>query len=136
SILVPVDEVNLAVLQTLEYARSLSPLVTAVHVSDDFEASQRFRDEWERTVLDIPLVTINSPYRSFVAPFLSYLDALGLKARRAMAPDVLPEYRTAFPGQRWLHNQSARRLKNELLERPNTVVVEVPYHLATPDAAV
>src|SRR5947207_141656 len=58
AVIVPVDEINLAVVQTLEYARSLSNMVTAVHVSDDLEASQRFRDEWERMILDIPLVTI------------------------------------------------------------------------------
>jgi hypothetical protein len=30
--------------------------------------------------------------------------------------------------QRFLHNQLASRLKKALLYRPNTVVVEVPYH--------
>jgi hypothetical protein len=43
---------------------------------------------------------------------------------------VLPEFRTPWPWQRYLHNQSARRLKNALLDRPNTVIVEVPYHLS------
>jgi hypothetical protein len=30
-----------------------------------------------------------------------------------------------------LHNQSGRRLKNALMDRPNTVIVEVPYHLSS-----
>ena len=42
---------------------------------------------------------------------------------------VLPEFRTAWPWQRFLHNQSARRLRNALLDRPNTVIAEVPYQL-------
>jgi hypothetical protein len=131
AVIVPVDDLNAAVLRTLEFARTLSPAVTAVNVSDDLEASQKFRDEWDRTVLDVPLVTINSPYRSFVAPFLSYLDALSQSSPKQVLTVVLPEFRTAFPWQRWLHNQSARRLRNQLLDRPDTAVVEVPYHLDT-----
>ncbi|HEY8171465.1 MAG TPA: hypothetical protein VIH21_00135, partial [Dehalococcoidia bacterium] len=42
---------------------------------------------------------------------------------------VLPDFRTPWPWQRPLHNQSAHRLKNALMDRPNTVIVEVPYHL-------
>jgi len=130
SVVVPVDEINLAVLQTLDYARTIASTATAVHVTDDMEAGQKFRAQWDATVVDVPLVIINSPYRSFISPFLSYLDALRQSDPHHVVTVVLPEYRTVFPWQRWLHNQSARRLRNQLLERPNTVVVEVPYRLA------
>jgi hypothetical protein len=46
---------------------------------------------------------------------------------------VVPEFRSLWPWQRFLHNQSARRLRNALTERPNTVIIEVPYHLSAPD---
>ncbi len=134
AVLVPVDEMNRAVLRTVEYARTISPGVTAIHVTDDLEAGQALRRQWEATVLDIPLVIIDSPYRSFVAPVLSYVDALDRADPGRFVTVVLPEFRTAWPWQRFLHNQSARRLKNALLDRPNTVVTEVPYLLAAPDA--
>jgi hypothetical protein len=108
----------------------MSPNVTALHVTDDLERAQRLRQEWESMVLDVQLVIIDSPYRSFVAPVLSYIDALDRSDPGQYVTVVLPEFRTAWPWQRWLHNQSARRLKNALLERPNTVITEVPYHLA------
>ena len=130
TVLVPVDEINQAVLQTVAYARTMSPNVTAIHVTDDLEAAQRLRDEWESTVLDVQLVVIDSPYRSFVAPVISYIDAINRSDPGQYVTVVLPEFRTAWPWQRFLHNQSARRLKNALLDRPNTVVTEVPYHLA------
>jgi hypothetical protein len=133
-VLVPIDEINRAVLRTAEYARTISPSVTAIHVTDDLEAGQALRREWEAAVLDIPLVIIDSPYRSFVAPVLSYIDALDRAEPGRFVTVVLPEFRTAWPWQRFLHNQSARRLKNALLDRPNTVVTEVPYLLATPEA--
>ncbi len=130
AVLVPVDEINQAVLQTVAYARTMSPNVTALHVTDDLEAAQRLREEWESTVLDVQLVIIDSPYRSFVAPVISYIEALNRSDPGQYVTVVLPEFRTAWPWQRFLHNQSARRLKNALLDRPNTVVTEVPYHLA------
>jgi len=132
AVLVPVDELNRAVLRTVDYARSISPNVTALHITDDLERGHRLRREWEQTVLDVPLLIIDSPYRSFVAPVLSYVDALDKSDPGQYVTVVLPEFRTAWPWQRWLHNQSARRLRNALLDRPHTVVVEVPYHLAAP----
>jgi len=133
TVLVPVDEINQAVLQTIAYARSISATVAALHVTDDLEAAQRLREEWESTVLDVQLVIIDSPFRSFVAPVISYIDALNRSDPGQYVTVVLPEFRTAWPWQRFLHNQSARRLKNALLDRPNTVVSEVPYHLAAPE---
>lgn len=133
SVLVPVDEINRAVLQTVDYARSISNNVTALHVTDDVDRGQELRREWEAAVLDIPLLLIDSPYRSFVAPVLSYIDALDRNDPGQFVTVVLPEFRTAWPWQRWLHNQSARRLRNALIDRPNTVVTQVPYHLAAMD---
>ena len=133
SVLVPVEEINRAVLQTVDYARSISPNVTALHMTDDVEHGQELRREWEAAVLDVPLVLIDSPYRSFVAPVLSYIDALDRSDPGQFVTVVLPEFRTAWPWQRWLHNQSARRLRNALIDRQHTVVTQVPYHLAATD---
>ena len=128
-VLVPVDELNRAVLRTVDYARAISPNVTALHITDDLERGYELRDEWEAAVLDVPLVVITSEYRSFVAPMISYIEALDKKDPGQYVTVVLPEFRTAWPWQRYLHNQSARRLRNALLDRPNTVIAEVPYQL-------
>ena len=132
-VLVPVDELNRAVLRVVDYARAISPNVTALHITDDIERGQELRSEWETAVLDVPFVLIDSPYRSFVAPVQSYIDALDRTDPGQYVTVVLAEFRTAWPWQRFLHNQSARRLRNALLDRPNTVVAEVPYQLAGHD---
>ncbi len=129
-VLVPVDEIDRAVLRTVDYARTVSPNVTALHITDDVDEGQRLRREWESTVLDVPMVIIDSPYRSFVAPVVSYIDEIEKAEPGQFVTVVLPEFVTAWPWQRWLHNQSARRLRSALLERPHIVIIEVPYHLA------
>ena len=128
-VLVPVQEIDRAVLRTVDYARSISSNVRALHITDDIEEGQRLRQQWESAVLDVEMVIIDSPYRSFVAPVLSYIDALDRADPGQYVTVVLSEFRTAWPWQRWLHNQSARRLKNALLDRPNAVITEVPYQL-------
>jgi hypothetical protein len=134
SVLVPVDEINTAVLRTVDYARSISPNVTALHVTDDLEKGQELRQAWNTRVMDVEMVIIDSPYRSLVRPVLSYVDALDKADPGLYVTVVLAEFRTPYPWQRYLHNQSARRLKAALLDRPNTVIVEVPYHLASNSA--
>lgn len=129
TVIVPVDEMNRAVLQTVDHARTLSDDVAAVHVSDDPEEAEALRAEWEVRVPDIPIVILESPYRALIAPFLAYIDAVDRANPDARITVVLPEFVPAQPWQRFLHNQPAVRLRRALQTRPNTVVVNVPYHL-------
>jgi hypothetical protein len=128
-VLVPVDDINQAVLRTVEYARTISDNVTAVHVTDEREEGERFRDRWEALVPDAALVVIESPYRSFIAPMLTYVDALDRVDPGAYITVVIPEFVPAHFWEGLLHNQSAIRLKKALMHRPNTIVIDVPYHL-------
>jgi hypothetical protein len=77
----------------------------------------------------VPLVIIESPYRSLVGPLLHYLDELQKQAPAATLTVVLPEYIPRHWWEQILHNQTALRIKAALLFRPGTVVISVPYHL-------
>jgi hypothetical protein len=129
AVLVPVDEINRAVLRTIAYARVISDNVMALHVYDEREKGEELRRQWEELVPDVPLDIVESPYRSLVEPVLAYIDILDRAQPGQMVTVVLPEFITRWPWQRFLHNQLAVRLKKVLMERPNTVVVDVPYHL-------
>jgi hypothetical protein len=72
---------------------------------------------------------IVSPYRSLLGPLLSYLDAIDHGDPQRAIVVVLAEF---VPRHWWdavLHNQTALRLKLALFTRPNTSVIDVPYHL-------
>jgi amino acid transporter len=128
-VLVPVPGLNRAVEHTLVVARALSSTVTAIHVSDDPEEGARLRERWGQWEHDVPLVILESPYRSLLAPLVAYVD--GIQQRDKTTPIVValsefvPRHFWEYP----LHNQSALRLKAKLFFRPNTVVMDVPYHL-------
>ncbi len=129
AVLVPVDEVNEAVHRTVEYAQAMSDNVTALHVSDNVEEAEELRQRWEEAIPEVPIVVIESPYRSFIAPILAYVDALDHSHPGETITVVLTEI---VPSHFWegiLHNQPAVPLRKALLSRPNTVVIGIPYHL-------
>ena len=128
-VLVPVDDVNEAVRRTAEYARTLSDNVTAIHVADDREEAEALRERWNEVIPEIPIVIIESPYRSFIAPILAYIDALDRSHPGETITVVLPELVPRHFWQGILHNQSALPLRKALLSRPNTVVMSIPYRL-------
>jgi len=129
-LIVPVSRIDKATLHALSLAQGLSKDVTALHVSFDEEGAQSFKERWTTSVgPDIPVVVIVSPYRSLLAPLRSYLDALDSGDPERPIVVVLAEF---VPRHWWdavLHNQTALRLKLALFTRPNTSVIDVPYHL-------
>jgi amino acid transporter len=128
TVIVLVDQINRAVLRTVAYARTLSPQAVAVHVTEDREAADAFRRQWEATVPDVPLTILESPYRTLVEPLMAYLEGMDRTQPNHMVTVVLPEFVVKRFWHRFLHNQLAVRMKDELIKRPNTVIVEVPYH--------
>ena len=141
TVIVPVAAFNRVALQTLAYARSLSPNVTAVHVGEDAEQLDAFREGWRRQLAEAPflraikLVLIESPYRSLTGPLLSFIDEIDRQDPDDTLTIILPEFIPAHWWEYLLHKQTALRLKAALLFRPGTVVTSVPYHLKRDEAA-
>jgi hypothetical protein len=79
--------------------------------------------------MGIPLVVLNSPYRSLLTPFLDYLDHLLALGDNHMVTIVIPEFIPSRWWQHLLHNQTALLVKGALLFRKRVVVVDVPFHL-------
>jgi amino acid transporter len=129
TVVVPIAAVNRIARQTLAYACSIADNVTAVHVTDDEAEIERMRDAWTALGTDVPLVIIESPYRSLVGPLLSYIDEIDRQRPDDTLTIVLPEFIARHWWEQILHNQTALRIKAALLFRPGTVVTSVPYHL-------
>jgi hypothetical protein len=137
-VIVPIPGLNRAVVQAINVARSIDDDVRAVFITDDLASAGEVREAFERQVPGVPLVVVESPYRALVGPLLAYLDVLDA----AWPPDkadpitfvVIPEYVARSWWERILYNQSAKRLRKELLGRKHTVIVNVPYRREDPDA--
>jgi len=128
-VVVPISRLDQSTLHALAFARSISNDVRAVHVTDDLDDAKRISEPWPQYAGDVPLVIIESPYRALIQPLLAYIDWIDRQA-----PGPITVVLSEFVPRHWweylLHNQTALRLKLRLFFRPNTVVIDVPYHLA------
>jgi amino acid transporter len=128
-VLLPLSGVHRAVLHALHYAHTLSDDVRALYVATDPQSLAVVKADWEQWGEGVPLVVLESPYRSVLEPLVSYIDDLEASEPEAYVTIVLPEFVPARWWQHLLHNQRALILKGTLLFRPNTVVTNVPFHL-------
>lgn len=129
TVIVPVPATpNRVVLAAVEYAKSISRDVIAVHISTDGQERSELKTRWKRFVDDVPLVVLDSPYRSVVRPLLRFIDEVEALRNDQKVTVLLPE----FVSDRWwhnlLHNQTSLVLKGLLLFRPGIIVISVPYH--------
>ncbi|MBA2255238.1 MAG: APC family permease [Chloroflexi bacterium] len=131
-VILPVPGITRAVVQAVNFGRSLSDDVRAVHVTDDAEAGARLRKDWERQIPGVPLVIVESPFRALVQPFLTYLDVMVPPEEDTITIVVLPEYVARHWWERLLYNQTANRMREALVGRPDTVVANVPYRREKP----
>ena len=126
-VLVPVARIDRAALQAVAFARSISKSVKAVHISTTQQSGDEFEARWKQWAPEVEIDVILSPYRSLLMPLLRYIDAVDKSDDRPITV-VLAEF---VPRHWWewiLHSQTATRLKAALLFRPNTIVIDVPYH--------
>jgi amino acid transporter len=131
-----VGRVHKGVIEAINYAVSLRPdHVVALHISDDKEEHERLHQVWDQYGFSIPLEILDSPYRELVAPVERYLDDLDRRWHSDRVTVLIPEFVVGLRSvTNILHGQSALGLKLALLDRPDTIVVSVPFHVGAPTA--
>jgi amino acid transporter len=129
--IVPVREVNLVSARALDYACSISSTVTAVHIARGAtDVTSTFDARWHETFAAIPLVQIESPFRTFIGPLRAYVEALEL-AQDRLFTIVVPEFKPERWWQRPLHNRTGQQIEEALDGWQNVVVTHVPISLRT-----
>lgn len=125
-VVVPVEEINLATVMTLGAACERARDVTAVHVMVDPDERSTVAARWERQFPGIPLVVINSPFRTVADPIASYVND-----RLKEPPHEVTLMIPSLEVQRWYHrplvNQSLGRLTALLRRRRQVNIVKVPF---------
>jgi amino acid transporter len=129
TVLVPISGLQRAVVEALDYAKTLSPDARAVYVNIDPTETERLKSQWVQWGEGVPLVVLDSPYRSLMEPLLEYIERLNGTCPDDYVTVVLPEFVPARWWHHLFHNQRALLIKGALLFKENTVVTSVPFHL-------
>jgi hypothetical protein len=129
-VIIPVSGVHQGTLEALDYAISLSQDVTAVHVSIDTEQTEKLRHKWSWWGKGVRLVVIDSPYRTFLEPFLDYVNELSAVLQpNERLTIVVPQFIPRHGWHNLLHTQTAFWLRFMLLNKKGVVITEVPYQV-------
>ncbi len=130
-VVIPISGVTRAVGQAVDVALSISSDVRAVYIADDHSDAVAVRQRWGEVVPDVPLVVVESPYRALVAPTVAYIDVLERSLKAADMDHttyvLIPEYFARHWWERMLYNQAAKQLRQTLIGRPQTVVIDIPF---------
>jgi amino acid transporter len=128
-VLVPLANLHRGVLDALAYARTISGDVRAVTVEAPDGPVSHIKEAWSGFFPDVPLVVLESPYRSLVQPLLDYVREIRAKQPGAYVTVVVCEFIVARWWQTVLHNQSALLLSAVLRGERGVVVTSVRMHL-------
>ena len=135
-VVIPVSGVHRGMVDAVNFARAISDKIIAVYIDiDPGPDEEELLRRWNVWFPDIEFILIPSPYRSISEPLLNFLEQTDLEYNDGQqAVLILPEIIPASTWQEYLHNQSAKEIKDALLykrrkSRVERIIIDVPYHL-------
>ncbi len=128
--IVLVNRLQKPVVKAVEYAVAAKHGKTlAVHVAVSAEEAEELQQEWADHLMPIPLVIIESPYRSFAQPVAQFITQYREKHGSSVVTVYLPQYIVGHWWETFLHNRRARRMANQLMLVHGVSITLVPWLL-------
>jgi len=131
-VVVLVGQLHRGSFEAVRYARTIAGELVAVHVDLGLGKAEAFREQWQRQLPEIPLVVLESPYRSLIDPVLEFVKGFEVdhrKNRDKFCTVVLPVFVTRHRWENLLHNQSTIALRRALRAQGTRVVATVGFYL-------
>ena len=126
-VLIFVDDVDLATLAAIRYARGLRPTtLRAVHFVIDSARAQLVHEKWVRFGQDIPLEMIDTPDRRLTRASVE-LVSREAAAKSTQVTVVLPRRGYAPLLGRLLHDRTADKIAGVVSQVPNAAATIIPF---------
>jgi amino acid transporter len=125
--LIFVDDVDLATLAAIRYARSLRPTtLRAVHFVIDSAKAQQLHQDWIRFGQDIPLEMIDTPDRRLTRASMELVNRES-QAANTQVTVVLPRRGYAPLLGRLLHDRTADKIAEVVSRVPHAAATIIPF---------
>jgi amino acid transporter len=126
-VLIFVDDVDLATLAAIRYARGLRPTtLRAVHFVIDSARAQKLHEKWVRFGQDIPLEMIDTPDRRLTHASME-LASREAAQKSTQVTVVLPRRGYAPLVGRILHDRTADKIAEVISRVPNSAATIIPF---------
>ena len=116
-------------LEGLEYLRALTGEGRAIHLEVGGEHNPRIQRMWEDWEQTIPLVILESPYRSMTEPLVGYIQSAQSTEGYDTVTVIIPEFVVDTWWESLLHNHSALWLQVLLRNVPGVALLNMRYRL-------
>lgn len=128
--IVLVNRMQKPVIKALDYAIAARHEKTiALHVALTPEDGQVLQRQWQEYKIPVPLVIVDSPYRTFAQPVEQYIRKYREKHGPAVVTVYLPQYIVGHWWESVLHNRRSRRMANQLMLVHGVSITLVPWLL-------
>ena len=124
-----VGQLNRGTLEALDYARSIADEIVAIHVDIGSTDREKLQIRWQQLESDIPLVILDSPYRSLIDPIVNFAVDFEESHPGVLSTIIIPSFVTRNWWESILHNQTTLFLKASLRANKSRVVTTVRYYL-------
>ncbi|MEV7799250.1 APC family permease [Microbacterium foliorum] len=128
--IVLVNRLQKPVIKAIDYAVAAKHGKTlAVHVAVASDDAAQLQKDWADHLVPIPLVIVESPFRSFAQPVTQFITQYREKHGASVVTVYLPQYIVGHWWETFLHNRRARRLANQLMLVHGVSITLVPWLL-------
>lgn len=128
--IVLVNRLQKPVIKAIDYAIAAKHGKTlAVHVAVASDDAAQLQKDWADHLVPIPLVIVESPYRSFAQPVSQFIKQYRAKHGSSVVTVYLPQYIVGHWWETFLHNRRSRRLANQLMLVHGVSITLVPWLL-------
>ncbi|WP_243728590.1 APC family permease [Microbacterium sp. BK668] len=128
--LILVNRLQKPVAKAIDYALAAKHDKTlAVHVAVTKEEAEAIQAEWESHRMPIPLIIIESPYRTYAGPVAEFITQYRAKHGSTVVTVYLPQYIVGHWWESLLHNRRARRIGQQLMLVHGVTITLVPWLL-------
>lgn len=131
-VVVLVGQLHRGSFEAVRYARTIARELVAVHVDLGLGKADSFRKQWQLQLPEVPLVVLESPYRSLIDPVVEFVQSFEVahkKNRDRFCTVVLPVFVTRHRWENLLHNQSTIALRTALRAKGTRVIATVGFYL-------
>ena len=128
--LVLVNKLQKPVVKALDYAIAAKHGKTvAVHVAVEGDEAAQLQQEWADHLMPVPLIILQSPYRSYAEPIAQFIAQYREKHGPSVVTVYLPQYIVGHWWESFLHNRRARRVASQLMLVHGVTITLVPWLL-------
>lgn len=131
-VIVLVGQLHRGSFEAVRYAHSIATELVAVHVDLGNGKAEAFKQQWQKQLPNIPLMVLESPYRSLINPVVEFVEDFENQHRKGanlFCTVVLPVFVTRHRWEALLHNQSTYFLRSALRAKGTRIITTVGFYL-------